>query len=418
MTRGPLGTASVAATGRYRPYPVYKNSGVEWLREIPAHWDVKRLKHVATWNDEVLPDWTGSNLELTYVDIGGVDARDGIVGKEHLTFGAAPSRARRIVRDGDVIISTVRTYLQAIASIVMPEPNLIVSTGFAVIRPRNIDGSFAAYAVRAPYFVDNVVANSAGVSYSAISADELALLPVACPTDGEQRAIAAFLDRETAKLDALVAKKERLIELVQEKRSALVTRSVTKGLDANVPMKNSGVEWMGNIPAHWETKKVTWLFSVGSGTTPPTNHAEYYGREVPWLTTSELRESIVTATDRSVTIEALHKFPALNIYPEGSIVIAMYGATIGRLGILGMSATVNQARCVFSKPNSIDPRLFYYWLQARRPYLISLGYGGGQPNLSQELLKSIRMPISNVDLITYEPHVPGSTPAREPNSGH
>ena len=255
----------VASGGRYIPYPAYKDSGVEWLGMIPVHWDVKRLKRVATWNDEVLPEWTEPDLELIYVDIGGVDARDGVVEKEHLTFEYAPTRARRVVRDGDVIISTVRTYLRAIASIVDPEPGLIVSTGFAVIRPRDIYACFVAYAVRAPYFVDNVVANSVGVSYPAINANELVLLPVVCPTDSEQRAITAFLDCETAKLDALVAKKERLIELLQEKRTALITRAVTKGLDPDVPMKDSGVEWLGEIPAHWNIKQLRWAITFQRG---------------------------------------------------------------------------------------------------------------------------------------------------------
>ena len=262
------GAELAAGGGRYIPYPAYKDSGVEWLGLIPVHWDVKRLKRVATWNDEVLPDWTESGVELTYVDIGGVDARDGVVEKEYLTFESAPTRARRIVRNGDVIVSTVRTYLRAIASIVNPEPNLIVSTGFAVIRPRDIDTRFVAYAVRAPYFVDNVVASSVGVSYPAINANELVLLPVACPADGEQRAIAAFLDCETAKIDALVAKKERLIELLQENRIALITRAVTKGLNPDVPMKDSGVKWLGKIPAHWEALR---LFRL----TPPERKIMY-----------------------------------------------------------------------------------------------------------------------------------------------
>ena len=250
------GAAPIAGGGRYRPYPAYKDSGVEWLGEIPAHWDVKRLKHVATWNDEVLPEWTDSALEMTYVDIGGVDPEQGIVKREEFTFETAPTRARRKVRNGDVVVSTVRTYLRAISAIVFPEPNMIVSTGFAVIRPRDIDSGFAAYAVCASYFVDTVVANSVGVSYPAINADELVLLPVVCPTDVEQRAIADFLDREMAKIDVLVAKKERLVELLQEKRAALVTQVVTKGLNPGVPMKDSGVEWLGEIPAHWDVKRL------------------------------------------------------------------------------------------------------------------------------------------------------------------
>ena len=157
--------------------------------------------------------------------------------------------------------------------------------------------------------------------------------------------------------------------------------------------RDSGVEWLGKIPSHWEVKKSSRLFAIGSGTTPPTDYPEYYGGGVPWITTSELRESVVTSTEKSVTKQALRAFSALNLYPERSIAVAMYGATIGRLGILGISAAVNQACCVFSKPESIDVWFWFYWLQFRRPYLISLGYGGGQPNLSQELLKSIRVPI-------------------------
>ena len=156
--------------------------------------------------------------------------------------------------------------------------------------------------------------------------------------------------------------------------------------------RESGVKWLGEIPDHWEVKKVTHLFLVGSGTTPPTDHPEYYGGEIPWVTTSELRESVVAFTEKSVTKEALRAFPALNVYPKGSVAVAMYGATIGRVGVLGTTAVVNQACCVFYGHNGMHTWFWFYWLQSRRPYLISLSYGGGQPNLSQELLKSIRVP--------------------------
>ena len=245
---------------RFRRYPEYKDSGVEWLGEIPAHWRTERLKYLATLNDEALAESTDPNFEMVYVDIGRIDAAAGITGTEEIVFEKAPSRARRIVRSGDVIVSTVRTYLRAIAAIEAPESNLIVSTGFAVIRPRQLECSFSSYALRAPHFVEHVVANSVGVSYPAINASSLACFAIAYPKVDEQRVIATFLDRETARIDGLVARKERLIELLQEKRTALITRAVTRGLDQNAPMKDSGVEWLGEIPAHWDTKKVKRLF--------------------------------------------------------------------------------------------------------------------------------------------------------------
>jgi len=156
--------------------------------------------------------------------------------------------------------------------------------------------------------------------------------------------------------------------------------------------KDSGVEWLGEVPGHWKIRKTTWLFAIGSGTTPPSEDLAYYGGDIPWVTTSELRESVVVTTEKSVTKEALRDLPSLRLHPKGSVAVAMYGATIGRLGILGTDATVNQACCVFSMPKGIDAAFWFFWLQMRRPYLISLGYGGGQPNLSQELLRSVRVP--------------------------
>ena len=260
----------ITSISHLKPYPAYKPSCVEGLGEIPAHWEVRRLKYVATVNDEALPETTDPDLEMTYVDIGNVDSVAGITGTEDLVFENAPSRARRIVRQGDVIVSTVRTYLKAIARIESSDANLIVSTGFAVIRPRDLDGGFAAYALGSPYFVDRVVAHSVGVSYPAINASELACLDVVLPPLPEQTAIATFLDRETARIDALVAKKERLIELLDEKRTALVTRAVTKGLDPDVPMRDSGVEWLGEIPSQWKVKRLKHLATINDEALPET----------------------------------------------------------------------------------------------------------------------------------------------------
>lgn len=254
------------AVRRFKPYPAWKDSGVEWLGQIPAHWRVHRLKHVAQLNPVSLSEDTDPAWEMVYIDIGGVNGLGHIVERESLTFGEAPSRARRLVQNGDVILSTVRTYLRAIAPIVGPEPGTVVSTGFAVVRPdADLTSEYAAYCLRAPHFVERVVANSKGVSFPAINEPELATFEIAIPPALEQRAIAAFLDRETARIDALVAKKEALIALLQEKRTALITRAVTKGLDPTAPMKDSGIEWLGEIPAHWEVAPIYARYEVALG---------------------------------------------------------------------------------------------------------------------------------------------------------
>lgn len=236
----------------YPHYPDYKVNNVQGLGKVPSHWKVLPLKTVSTHNDDVLIETTAPDAEISYVDISSVDGVNGIKTKESMLFSAAPSRARRLVKHGDVIISTVRTYLKAIARIRDPEDNLVVSTGFAVIRPcSELTPDFLGCLVFASYFVDQVIARSTGVSYPAINASELVAISVPVPPLKEQIAIASFVDRETAKIDELAKAFNGLIDLLKEKRQAVISHAVTKGLDSSVQMKDSGIEWFGQMPIHW-----------------------------------------------------------------------------------------------------------------------------------------------------------------------
>ncbi len=178
------------------------------------NWETRRLKFVVTCNDETLSEATDPEFEMEYVDISSVNLVNGVAATEAMTFDKAPSRARRVVQDGDTIVSTVRTYLKAIAPIQSPPANMVVSTGFAVIRPRDeIDASFLGYALQNTAFIESVVANSTGVSYPAINPSLLVSLPIAYPkAHAAQKQIAAFLDWKTSKIDALIAKKQELLQ--------------------------------------------------------------------------------------------------------------------------------------------------------------------------------------------------------------
>ncbi len=263
---------------RHQPYPTYKPSGVTWLGDIPAHWEVKRLKNAVRLNPETLPETTDPDFVLQYVDISNVEEVSGANPPQEMRFESAPSRARRVVRAGDTILSTVRTYLKAIAYFENPSENLIVSTGFAVLRPKpEIEPKFLHTLVRSKEFIETVVAHSVGVGYPAINPSELACLPIWIPPLPEQRAIAAYLDRETARLDTLVAKNERLIELLQEKRTALISHAVTRGLDTNAPLKDSGVAWLGNVPKHWEARQFKHVAEINYGLTLELDRTETEG---------------------------------------------------------------------------------------------------------------------------------------------
>ena len=160
--------------------------------------------------------------------------------------------------------------------------------------------------------------------------------------------------------------------------------------------KKSDVPWIGEIPKDWEITQTKRVCKTGSGGTPDTSNPTYYGGPIPWITTSELRESAINSTNKTITAKAMEDNPQLKMYQSGSIVIAMYGATIGRLGWLEKAATVNQACCVFNPKEAVNRKFLLYWLQHCKPHLLSSAQGGGQPNLNQELLKELPICIPTI----------------------
>lgn len=203
-----------------------KNS--ETYRELPTGWSQKRLKYMATYNDEVLPESTDEDKMIDYVEISGVSLSRGVEEIKRMPFGYAPSRARRRVCDGDILISTVRTYLRAIANVQAASPDMIASTGFCVVRAhKGVDSGFLGWAAKAEPFVSEVVARSVGVSYPAINASELVTIFVPLPPLDSQRQIARFLDENTDRIDAIADQICCSIEYLREYRSALITATIT-----------------------------------------------------------------------------------------------------------------------------------------------------------------------------------------------
>ncbi|MDD5679599.1 MAG: restriction endonuclease subunit S [Kiritimatiellae bacterium] len=237
-----------------------------WLLQYSKHLNYKPIKYLCSINNSSLPETTPPDYQFKYIDINSVDSKGRRVSSESLFFRDAPSRARRIVRNEDVIISTVRTYLKAISYIEEVENKLVCSTGFAVMTPGSeVFPKFLFYWACSDWFVNEIVARSVGVSYPAINAIEIGNLPFPVINVKEQQAIADYLDQETTKIDQLVEKKKRLIELLEEQRTAIITHAVTKGLNPGVEMKDSGVEWLGEIPAHWDVKRLKYVLLKNGG---------------------------------------------------------------------------------------------------------------------------------------------------------
>jgi len=207
---------------------VMKGSGIEWISDIPEHWGVKRTKEISTINKSSLSEKTQLDYEFEYIDIGSVTY--GIKGysTERMTFKDSPSRAKRIVEKGDTIISTVRTYLKAIASISEDVQDIIVSTGFAVISPkRQLNEKYCSYLLTSEFIIDEISAKSKGVSYPAITATEIGDLLFLMPPIEEQKMISIYLDKKTNKIDTITKTINNKINKLKELRKTLINDVVT-----------------------------------------------------------------------------------------------------------------------------------------------------------------------------------------------
>ncbi len=214
------------------PSAPMKNSGVEWLGDVPAHWEVKRLKYSARINASTISESTDAGFVISYIDIASVDSNGIVANSQEMCFENAPSRARRVVHDGDTILSTVRTYLKAIAYVHDYPANTIVSTGFAVLSPKHFVASrFLFRLIQSEVFVQSVVANSEGVGYPAISPTRLGCLPIWIPPIDEQQAIVVYIDEKTTQIDALIVKVKQHIEKLREYRIALISAAVMGKID-------------------------------------------------------------------------------------------------------------------------------------------------------------------------------------------
>lgn len=247
-------------------YPEYKPPGVEWLGDVPAHWEVLPLKRWVKINHAVLPDSTPPSYEFQYLDIGSVGTGVLTARPQRLRFAAAPSRARRVVGDGDTIVSTVRTYLKAVYFVDRDSEELICSTGFAVLTPRTgTEPKFISYLCQSSAFTDRVTADSVGIAYPAIAENRLGAFQFAIPPLQEQSAIVRFLEHADARIRRAVSAKRRLIALLNEEKQDVIHRAVTRGLDLGVPLKPSGVEWLGDVPAHWDIRRLKWALRLQRG---------------------------------------------------------------------------------------------------------------------------------------------------------
>ena len=239
-----------------------KDSGIAWIGEIPKEWKLVPIKYIASYNDETLSENTNSEYGFDYIEIGSVEYGKGVTQVEHMKYKNAPSRARRIVKKNDIIVSTVRTYLRAVATIQDSANMQIASTGFVVIRAKKINYEYLRYAILSESFICMVEAYSTGISYPAINASVVVGFKIPFPNNQKQKEIAHFLNIQCAELDNILNKTRASIDEYKKQKQAVITQAVTKGVRGNRELKDSQSTWFGQIPSDWSMRKVKYIFKI------------------------------------------------------------------------------------------------------------------------------------------------------------
>ena len=303
---------------------------MSFLPALPKKWASSPLKHACYLNPEVLPDSTPADTELEYVDIAALEGGTADLSPKPLTFATAPSRARRVLRDGDTILSTVRTYLKAVATFPNVESKLIASTGFAVVRPNGrLHSKFAYWAVLCEPFIEGVVANSEGVSYPAINPSVLGRLHVVVPPLVDQERIANFLDEKTAGIDALIAEKERLVDTLAEWKAAELTRISFGEGEAGVPTGNA---WIPVLPRRWRLSRLKHLvLGIEQGWSPECEARMADEEEWGVLKAGAANGGVYREDEHKALPVSLDPLPELEVKP-GDVLVTRASGTAAYVG--------------------------------------------------------------------------------------
>ena len=373
-----------------KAYSTYQRTGDRWLESVPSDWEFKRFKYLFEIRKRIAGKLGFDVLSITQK---GIKVKDITSGEGQL---ASDYSKYQIVKFGDFAMNhmdllTGFVDLSAFEGVTSPDYRVFTLTA------KDCSPRFCLYILQMGY-TDKVFyplgQGAAHVGRWRLPTGSFRDFKTPLPSLHEQEKIVKFLDIETLHIDRLIQEKKQFVKLLEEKRLALITRVVTKGLDDTVEMKDSGVEWIGDIPTHWSMPKISYLMEyIGSGTTPDSSNKEYYEGDIPWVTTGELREGLIINTKKKITQKAIMDNSSLKSHPINSIVVAMYGATIGRLAKLGIEATTNQACCVLPPSKKVSTEFLYYWLMCHRQEIIELSYGGGQPNISQATISKLKVSL-------------------------
>jgi type I restriction enzyme S subunit len=378
---------------RYKAYPEYKESSVDWLGAIPLHWVSVPLKRICTLKTGLTPP---TDNEANYSD---EESLFNWIRPEDLNEqGDATTGSKYLSESGWNLMRKIPPQSTLICCI-----GTIGKIGFVnstVATNQQITAAIFERSKRFNFYLINAARNileesATGNVIKILNSERLGNINIVSVPPEEAEKIAAFLDHETAKIDALIEKQQRLIELLKEKRQAVISHAVTKGLNPNAPLKDSGVEWLGEVPAHWAIRKFGYISMVvrGGSPRPAGDPALFNGDYSPWVTVAEITKDddiYLTETETFLTKKGSEQ---CRVFSKGTLLLSNSGATLGVPKILSIDANANDGVVGF-EDLTLNHEFAYFYLSTLTDDLRErIKQGSGQPNLNTDIVKAITVPV-------------------------
>ncbi|MGS3450971.1 restriction endonuclease subunit S [Klebsiella electrica] len=380
---------------KYKAYPEYKDSGVEWLGMVPSHWNIKRLGQFFEERRDKVSDKDYPPLSVTM---------QGIVPQIDTAAKTDAGDNRKLVLKNDFVINS-RSDRKGSSGV----SQLIGSVSLIsiVMEPKRINPKFAHHLLRSYPFQEEFYRYGKGIVADLWSTNSSEMKNILIPelADDESNAIACFLDHETAKIDNLIEKQQQLIELLKEKRQAVISHAVTKGLNPDVPMKDSGVEWLGEVPEHWSLKSFRYacLIYRGKFGHRPRNDPSLYDGDYPFIQTGDVARASKFIETYSQTLNEKGKAVS-QLFPSGTLMMAI-AANIGDTAILGFEAYAPDSVVGFKPYQNLHLEFLRYSFMAALPALEQTSTQSTQANLNIDRIgavKAVFPPLEEqLDIIDY-----------------
>lgn len=369
-------------------YEAYKDSGVAWMVEIPEHWELKRFKHIFHEKKK------STNIDLNCGSI----SFGKVVYKDDEKIPESTKRSYQVLNDGEFLINPLNLNYDLISlRIALSDKNVVVSSGYIIVH--NIEDISKDYYKWLLHIFDVAFMKTLGSGVrQTLSFTHIANSELVYPPFPEQTAIAQFLDDKTAKIDDAIAIKEQQINLLKERKQILIHKAVTRGLDDTVALKDSGVEWIGEIPVHWEVKKLKYATRIfrGKFTHRPRNDERLYDGEFPFFQTGDVARAGKYLSDFRQTLNE-KGLRVSTLFPKGTIVITI-AANIGDISILDIDACFPDSIVGFESNDFVEKYFLYNSLLVMKEQFMSSTIKNTQMNLNVERIGSnsiVIPPLSN-----------------------